>query len=120
MLTQLETIVLEAYNKTKNVKAATEELGMEVHTVNSILKSIKSKGHDVTVEEVKVDKPAKIVVDGKKISNAARMREQIALVKHKMDDAQAEEKLMQWAMEVLGHTKQLAKSYVRSNWDRVA
>ena len=53
------------------------------------------------------------------ISNAARMREQIAMVKGKMDDADAEKMLMQWAMETLGHTKQLAKSYVKTNWHRV-
>ena len=53
------------------------------------------------------------------ISNAARMREQIAMVKGKMDDTEAEKLLMQWAMETLGHTKQLAKSYVKTNWHRV-
>jgi len=53
------------------------------------------------------------------ISNAARMREQIAMVKGKMDEVEAEKLLMQWAMDTLGHTKQLAKSYVKTNWHRV-
>ena len=66
----------------------------------------------VTVEAKKDEKP-------KKVSNASRVREQIAQVKETMSKEEAMAVVMQFCMEQLGQSKQLAKTYFTENWERV-
>src|SRR5574343_277228 len=55
----------------------------------------------------------------KKVTNAMRVRDKIAEVKAHLDNAEGHAQVMQYCMEVLGQTKQLAKAYVSENWGKV-
>lgn len=110
---------------TYNVTDAEVEL-TEVEEVESVQQEevkdeVKAKRGRKPKEQTEELDLTKFTKSGKprKVSNAALMREQISQVKGKMEYKDAEAVLMAWAMETLGHTKQLAKSYVKSNWDRV-
>src|SRR5574343_558224 len=77
-------------------------------------------------QEVKEQKEEKVfdnhlTKDGKpkKVTNAMRVRDKIAEVKAHLDNAEGHAQVMQYCMEVLGQTKQLAKAYVSENWGKV-
>ena len=99
----------------------TEVEEVEAAQQEEVKEEVKSNRGRKPKEQVEDLDLTKFTKAGKprKVSNAALMREQIAQVKGKMEYNDAEAVLMAWAMETLGHTKQLAKSYVKSNWDRV-
>ena len=110
--------VTDAEVELTEVEAVEEVEAVQQEEDKEEVKSKRGRKPKEQVEELDLTKFTK---SGKprKVSNAALMREQIAQVKGKMEYKDAEAVLMAWAMETLGHTKQLAKSYVKSNWDRV-
>src|SRR5574343_77567 len=65
--------------------------------------------------------PAKFTKGGKprKVTNAMKVREEIAKVKSNMTKEEAEVVIVQFCMEQLGQSKQLAKTYFKDNYDRV-
>lgn len=109
------------YNVTDAEVDLTEVEEVEAAQQEEVKEEVKSNRGRKPKEQVEDLDLNKFTKAGKprKVSNAALMREQIAQVKGKMEYKDAEAVLMAWAMETLGHTKQLAKSYVKSNWDRV-
>lgn len=109
------------YNVTDAEVELTEVEEVESVQQEEVKEEVKAKRGRKPKEQTEELDLTKFTKSGKprKVSNAALMREQIAQVKGKMEYKDAEAVLMAWAMETLGHTKQLAKSYVKSNWDRV-
>ena len=65
--------------------------------------------------------PTKFTKGGKprKVTNAMKVREEIAKVKASMTKEEAELVVVQFCMEQLGQSKQLAKTYFKDNYDRV-
>jgi len=55
----------------------------------------------------------------RKVTNAMKVREQISMLKATTSKEEAEMKIVQWCMETLGQSKQLAKTYFKDNWDKV-
>lgn len=55
----------------------------------------------------------------RKVTNAMRVREKIAEVKAEMSKEEAEMTVVQFCMEQLGQSKQLARTYFKDNYDRV-
>jgi len=114
MLTQLEQIIYESYKVHRTPAAVASDLEMEKTTVNSILQSIARKGENVAVS----NQPTKTTT-GVRVTNASLVRDQIRDLKAIFSKDEVEEAVIDWCMEVLGQSKQLAKTYFHNNWDKV-
>lgn len=115
MLTQLEQIIHESYKVHRTAAAIAEDLGMERATVNSILRAIAQKDNSVNAPTFEV----KQHVTETRVTNASLVREQIRELKDILSKDEVEEVVVDWCMEVLGQSKQLAKTYFHNNWDKV-
>lgn len=114
MLTQLEHIIYESYKVHRTAAAVASDLEMEKATVNSILQSIARKGENVAVN----NRPTNASTEGR-VTNASLVRDQIRDLKAIFTKEEVEEAVIDWCMDVLGQSKQLAKTYFHNNWDKV-
>lgn len=121
----LQDICLETdmdSSRARGVVASLTKKGLVINEVS------ENDGEEVvtyktrTIEEVEaemqtqdIEKPTK----EKKVTKASLMREEIAKLKATMAKEEAQDQIIQWAMETLGQTKQLAKVYFTENWDKV-
>lgn len=78
-----------------------------------------------TIEEVEAEMATRPIVTHErkpkehKITNASRVRDKIAEVKTEMSKEEAQAVVVQFCMDQLGQSKQLAKTYFMENWERV-
>lgn len=81
-----------------------------------------------TIEEVEAEMATRPIVSHErkskepkihKITNASRVRDKIAEVKSEMSKEEAQAIVVQFCMEQLGQSKQLANTYFMENWERV-
>ena len=118
MLTQLEQIIHASFKANKTVEATAKDLTMDKQTVASILRSIATK--DATVNVPPFEVRERVVHNGdKKVTNASLVREQIRELKDVLSKEEVEEVVVEWCMETLGQSRQLAKTYFANNWDKV-
>lgn len=96
-----------------NTEQLSTEVVQEVPKAEKKEKKAKKEKEDVDLSKfTKNGQP-------RKVTNAMRVREKIAEVKAEMSKEEAEMTVVQFCMEQLGQSKQLAKTYFKDNYDRV-
>ena len=108
-----EEVVEETVNE---VEETTNE-----ETVNEVEETTNEEPVSEAVEQKEQLDPNLFTKSGKprKVTNAMKIREQIALVKSSMTKEEAINHVMMFGVNVLGQSKQLAKAYATENYDRV-
>lgn len=100
----------------------TEQPTTEQPTAEVVPKSEKKEKKEKKAKKEKEDIDlSKFTKNGqpRKVTNAMRVREKIAEVKAEMSKEEAEMAVVQFCMEQLGQSKQLARTYFKDNYDRV-
>ena len=97
-----------------------EEVNQEAPKVEDT-KEQEPKEKKVKKEPKEELDPTQFTKNGKprKVTNATRVREKIAMFKSTMTKEEAEMHVVQYCMEELGQSKQLAKTYFKDNWEKV-
>ena len=143
-MTKLEQAVYDAINAVLQDSVEVDlqdiclETDMETSRARGVVASLIKKGLVVsevsernseevvtyqtrTIEEAEAEMATRVVAPAKekKVTKASLMREQIAAFKQTMTKEEAQAHIIQWAMETLGQSKQLAKVYFTENWYKV-
>src|SRR5574343_541792 len=125
-LMKKEVVVAQEGEAGKMFARTEAEVELYVEPAAEVKEEPKQEVKEEPKQEVKEQKEEKVfdnhlTKDGKpkKVTNAMRVRDKIAEVKAHLDNAEGHAQVMQYCMEVLGQTKQLAKAYVSENWGKV-